>query len=262
MNKMQFAIVKKDLRGITSNKNILLTLMIVPFVFAVFFPSLMILILHFVPEEAADFQKMLSLLPAAGGSDNPTKDLLSLLLNRMLPVFFIIIPIMAASVMAASSFVGEKEKRTLETLLYSPLSLKKVFQAKIIASFTLSMTISIGSFIIMQVVSQLELFLTSGSLIPPDAVWTVTMLLISPAISLIAITLIVRGSAKAQTIEESQQKSVFLILPILLLVVGQATGLFLISFWLLLGIGVVLAVLAVLFMKNGIGNPNYERVLR
>lgn len=262
MNKMQLAIVKKDLRGITSNKNIFLTLMIVPFVFAVFFPSLMILILHFAPEESVDFQKMLELLPAAGGSDSPPKDLLFLLLNRMLPVFFIIIPIMAASVMAATSFVGEKEKRTLETLLYSPLSLKKIFQAKIIASFTLSMAISIGSFIIMQLVSQLELFLTLGSLIPPDAVWAATMLLISPAVSLIAITLIVRGSAKAQTIEESQQRSVFLILPILLLIVGQATGLFLINFWLLLGIGVVLAVLAILFMKNGIGNPNYERVLR
>lgn len=41
----------------------------------------------------------------------------------------LMIPVMASSVMAASSFVGEKEKHTLETLLYSPLSLKQLFQS-------------------------------------------------------------------------------------------------------------------------------------
>ena len=262
MNKMQLAIIKKDLRSITTNKNIFITLLIVPFVFAVFFPTLMILLMHFAPEDSMDFQKMLALLPSATDAADPTHEILFLFLNRIMPIFFIIIPIMAASVMAASSFVGEKEKRTLETLLYCPLSLKKIFQSKIIASFALSMAVSFGSFLVMVIITQLELFFTSGSLLLPDAVWAITMLLISPALSLIAITIIVRGSAKAQTVEESQQRSVFLILPILLLVIGQSTGLFLISVWLLLGIGAVLAVVAFFFMKNGIGKPDYEKVMR
>lgn len=262
MNKMQLAIIKKDLRGITGNKNIFITLLIVPFVFAVFFPLLMILLLHFAPADSMDFQKMLALLPSAAEAADPTRELLFLLLNRIVPLFFILIPIMAASVMAASSFVGEKEKHTLETLLYCPLSLKKIFQAKIIASFALSMGVSFGSFLVMLIVSQPVLFFTTGSLLLPDAVWAITMLLISPAIALIAITIIVRGSAKAQTVEESQQRSIFLILPILLLVVGQFTGLFLVSVWLLLGIGAALALIAFFFMKNGIGNPDYEKVMR
>ena len=37
---------------------------------------------------------------------------------------------MTASIMAASSFVGEKEKRTLETLLYSPLTVGQIFRAR------------------------------------------------------------------------------------------------------------------------------------
>lgn len=262
MNRMQLAIIKKDLRGITANKNIFATLLIVPFVFSVFFPLLMILLMRYAPADSMDFQKMLALLPSAADAADPARELLTMLLNRILPIFFILIPIMAASVMAASSFVGEKEKHTLETLLYCPLSLKKIFQSKIIASFALSMGVSFGSFIVMLLVTQPVLFFTSGYLLLPDAVWAITMLLISPAISMIAITLIVRGSAKAQTVEESQQKSLFLILPILLLVIGQFTGLFLISVWLLLGIGAALAVIAFFFMKNGIGNPDYEKVMR
>lgn len=88
------------------------------------------------------------------------------------------------------------------------------------------------------------------------------MLLISPAISLIAITLIVRGSAKAQTMEESQQRSAFLILPIVLLMAGQFSGVVLINGWVLLGLGAVLAVVAVILVKRALGRFTYEALLK
>ena len=71
------------------------------------------------------------------------------------------IPVMASSVMAASSFVGEKEKHTLETLLYSPLSIKQLFQSKILAGFSVGMMVSYISFAAMMLVLEIEmLFLT------------------------------------------------------------------------------------------------------
>ena len=51
----------------------------------------------------------------------------------------------------------EKEKRTLETLLYCPLSLRKIFQAKVLASFLLSMTVSLFSFAAMLLVMETEI---------------------------------------------------------------------------------------------------------
>ena len=63
----------------------------------------------------------------------------------------------------------------------------------------------------------------------PSVSWLVVMLLLSPAISLIAVTLIVRGSAKAQSVEESQQAAVFLIIPLILLIAGQFTGVLLMN---------------------------------
>ena len=66
-----------------------------------------------------DIQKMLELLPMSLRSGNMELDLMGMILNYILPVFFLIIPVMAASIMSASAFVGEKEKHTLETLLYS-----------------------------------------------------------------------------------------------------------------------------------------------
>ena len=88
------------------------------------------------------------------------------------------------------------------------------------------------------------------------------MLLIAPAISLVAIAVTVRSSAKAKTIEEAQQRAVFLIFPILALLIGQFTGIILISAGLLWGVGIVLAVLAILLVKGAAGNFTYEKLLK
>ena len=224
------AIIKKDLKGITANKRLFSTLLIVPLVLTIVMPTIFILVIHFVPEETDDFQQLLKMLPMAKQTGDFSLTVISLILNYILPVFFLMIPIMTASIMAASSFVGEKEKHTLETLLYCPLTLKQIFRSKVFASFLLSMIVSFFSFFTMLIVLEAEILFFTGNLVLPDVNWLVIMLLISPAISLIAITLIVRGSAKAQSVEESQQGAVFLILPIILLVVGQFTGILLISF--------------------------------
>lgn len=262
INSMQRALIKKDLRSITSNKRLFSVLLIIPVVFTVVLPSIFIFVIAFAPMETSEFKMMLDMLPLSAQSGDESSMMIGILLNNILPLFFLLIPIMAASVMAASSFVGEKEKRTLETLLYCPLSLKQIFNAKVLASFMLSMMVSLISFVVMVVVVETEIWLTMGGMILPDISWLILMLLVSPAVSLIAIILIVRGSAKAQTMEESQQRSVFLILPIILLAAGQFTGMMLINFWILLALGVVLMLIALLAMKSSFGKFNYETLLK
>lgn len=236
MNIGQFALIKKDMRSVTSNKQVFAVLLIVPIVLTIALPSIFVFVILFAPDAASDFQKLLDMLPAPNGE--------------------------ASSVMAASSFVGEKEKHTLGTLLYSPLSLGQLFQSKILAGFSVGMMVSWSSFAAMLLVMELEFFFLTGNLLLPAASWLAIMLLIAPAISLVAIAVTVRSSAKAQTIEEAQQRAVFLIFPILALVIGQFTGLILISAGLLWGVGIVLAALAILLVKRAAGNFTYEKLLK
>ena len=188
--------------------------------------------------------------------------LAGLVFNYILPVFFLMIPIMTASVMAASSFVGEKEKHTLETLLYCPLSVKQIFQAKVLASFLFSMLVSLISFIAMMAVLETEMFFVMGSPVIPAAGWLVILLLLAPSVSLIAVTLIVRGSAKAQSVEESQQGAAFLIIPVILLVAGQFAGIMLLNVWILLGLSAVCMLLAWVLLQKAVGRFNYETLLK
>ena len=262
MNIGQFAFIKKDMRSVTSNKQVFAVLPIVPIVLTIALPSIFVFVILFAPDAASDFQKLLDMLPAPNREYSQQQQIFSLILNQIMPSFFLIIPIMASSVMAASSFVGEKEKHTLETLLYSPLSLGRLFQSKILAGFSVGMMMSYSSFAAMLLVMELESFFLTGNLLLPAASWLAIMLLIAPAISLIAIAVTVRSSAKAQTIEEAQQRAVFLIFPILALLIGQFTGIILISAGLLWGVGIVLAALAILLVKRAAGNFTYEKLLK
>ena len=262
MNVRQLAVTKKDIRGVTLNKQVFAVLLIVPLALTIVLPSIFVLVTAFAPDAASDFQKILDMLPADNGARSQQQRIFGLILNNIMPVFFLMIPIMASSVMAASSFVGEKEKHTLETLLYSPLSLKQMFQAKILAGFSVGMMVSYISFAAMMLVLELEVFLLTGEAILPSSSWLAIMFLIAPAISIIAIAVTVRSSAKAQTIEEAQQRAVFLVFPILALLIGQFTGILLISAGLLWGVGAVLAALDVLLMRGAAGSFTYEKLLR
>ncbi|HJD47528.1 MAG TPA: ABC transporter permease [Candidatus Mediterraneibacter norfolkensis] len=234
MKSAIYAIIRKDIRSVTSNRQLFLPILLVPLIMIVVLPTIFVVTVRFVPEEAGDLDALLSLLPVSALDGGAEQALIQIILNNILPVFFLIIPIMTSSVMAAGSFVGEKEKHTLETLLYCPLPLGRIFYAKIMASFLMSMMVSLLSFAVMLAFMETELFILFGALTVPSLNWLIMLFLLSPAVSLIAITLIVRGSAKAQTMEESQQKAVFLILPLILLIVGQFSGVLLVSGWLLL----------------------------
>ena len=261
MNRAMYAVMKKDFRGIISNRRLFLELLIVPLILTIVLPSIFVVAIHFAPDDP-DILKMLELLPQGSRTGGVEMAVTGLILNYILPIFFLMIPIMTASIMAASSFVGEKEKHTLETLLYCPLSVKQIFQAKVLASFLFSMMVALISFAAMMIVLEMEAFFIMDRLIMRAAGWIVILCLLSPSISLITVTLIVRGSAKAQSVEESQQGAVFLIVPLILLVAGQFAGVMLLNVWILLGLGVLCALLAWVLLQKAVGRFTYEMLLK
>lgn len=256
------ALIKKDLQAVTANKRLFTSILVVPLVMAVILPTMFLCMIHFMPEESGDLQELLALLPFTVTAENMEKVLSGLVLNYIMPVFFLLIPVMASSITAASSFVGEKEKHTLETLLYCPLTLREIFRAKVLASFLLSMFVTLASVLCMFAAVETELWFFSGALVAPEIKWLVLLLVVTPGVSLIAITLIVRSSAKSQTVEEAQQGAVFLLLPIMALLIGQFAGVLLISAWLLLGIGAVCLLAGWLLLHRAMGRFTYEMLLR
>ena len=124
------------------------------------------------------------------------------------------------------------------------------------------MMVSYISFAAMMLILEIEMLFLTGNVLMPDISWLIILLFIAPAVSIVAIAVTVRGSAKAQTMEEAQQLAVFLIFPILALVIGQFTGVILVNSGLLLGLGIILVVFDVLLMKGAAGKFTYEKLLK
>ena len=262
-NAQQKAIIKKDIKGITQNKRYFSVLTILPLLFSVVFPTIFILSVSLVPQDSSSFVQIARMMPDYQ-LINPEElplELSRMIFNTVLPIFFLIIPIMTSTVMAASSFIGEKEKRTLETLFYSPLSIREIFQSKVYGSFLIGVAIAYVSVILTNIVVQIEMFLLQKTFLIPSINWLWIMLLLVPSITMISIVFIVKGSAKSNSIEEAQQKAVFLILPLLLLIIGQFTGLLFLGGTLIFGLGVVLNIITFVLLRYSMTGFTYEQLL-
>jgi len=266
LNKAQMAIVKKDVRAVTSNRRMLGVLITVPLVVSVVMPlSFALTVLYGSPDDARSLETPLAGLIDETGYASPDDfrlAVLAALINNVMPALFLMVPIMASSVMAGGAFVGEKEKNTLETLLYSPLPLREIFGAKITAAFLVGFAVALVSFAVMSATFLIVTLVAIGEPVPPGVNWIVVIPVVSPAVSLIAINVIVRGSAKAQSSEESQQRAVFLVLPPVLIFIGQFWGILQFGFLAFLAAGLALGAVALVLFKGSFGRFRREALLR
>jgi len=262
INSKQRALIAKDLRFAKETKGNIASIIIVSLVFCVVIPSVIIIAMHFNPDGMNELDGLLALLGDMFGEIDTNMVLLSFLLNNIIPLFFLMIPVIATTTMATSSFIGEKEKRTLETLLYSPISLRQIFSSKVLAAFFLSMIVTVTAFILYLAVSQVLMHFLFGQFILPGINWFLIVLVIAPVISLLAVTITCKISAKAQTMEEAFQKAGLLTIPIILFAASQVTGLMIISTWVLLGVGIVIGIVAYVLMQSALRSFKYETLLK
>ena len=146
--------------------------------------------------------------------------------------------------------VGEKEHKTMETLLYTPISMEQLLRAKILGVFIPSYIITLLSFIAFGIIINIGGFIYFGGLIFPDVKWLIIILWISPAINLLSLTFTVMVSAKSKTFQEAQQVSGILVLPVILVLVGQMTGVIMLNNFIMFTAGAVLLVIDYILIKR------------
>jgi ABC-type Na+ efflux pump permease subunit len=232
MNKSEKALINKDINEITSSKRVIMPMTIVPIVLVVIIPLAILIGASFTGKDSSMLTKLgplIEKLPSEYTAYNPAQLLIKVMLDFMFPSYFLIIPIMCSGVIGASSFVGEKEHKTMESLLYTPISMEQLLRAKILGVFVPSYIVTLVSFIIFGILENIGGFMYFGGLIFPDIKWLIIILWISPAINLLSLIFTVMVSAKSDTFQEAQQVSGILVIPVLLVLVGQMTGILLLS---------------------------------
>lgn len=258
MNRRIFkAIVKKDLMDIFRSKSLLATLIIIPILFSVILPALLIgsaLFFDIEKVTGGDARQIVdSLLAGMNGGvfyETLEQQFIYLFINYLLPSFFLLVPIITASAVAANSFVGEKERRTLESLLFSPITIKTLFISKVVASFIPSFLVSIISFILSGILINSMGYPLFGAMIFPSFNWLALIFCLSPMVSLMTVLLNVFISSRTKTYQEAQNISGIIILPVIALIVGQVSGLFIIGTKVILLISLAILLLNLVLLQR------------
>lgn len=253
MNINEKALIKKDINEITSSKMVVLPMAIVPIVLMVLIPLALIIGVNYIGDASDvinDIEPLLKKLSAEYMLYTPAQLVIKIAVNYLFPAYFLIIPIMCSGIIGASSFVGEKEHKTMETLLYTPISMEQLLRAKILGVFLPSYIITLFSFIAFGVIVNIGGFLYFDGLIFPDLRWLIIILWISPAVNLLSLTFTVMVSAKSKTFQEAQQVSGILVLPVILLLVGQITGVIMLNNFIMVTAGAVLLIIDYILIKR------------
>jgi len=260
MNKrLIWLIATKDIKAITSSVQVWLGLILLPIIFSVIIPLAFILVIKYLPLSSSEFTDLVGNV-LKGLQETKTGEFISSLpslkhqiiyvvINYMFCSIFLLIPTINAMMIALHSFVGEKERRTMETLLFSPITVKDLFLGKVLSAFIPAIGITFISFVLFGIITVSLTYDMFGFLIFPNANWLILILWVVPMITILTILVNVFVSARAKGFQEAQQLGGLLILPIMGLFVGQATGFLVMKPAILSLIGLVLLILNLVLLK-------------
>jgi ABC-2 type transport system permease protein len=169
---------------------------------------------------------------------------------------FLLTPITGAMSLAAHAIIGEKQARTLEPLLATPLSTSELLVAKIVGALAPTLAISfVGLALYFVGIAMLS---EPGVLQAMLALRTVALIfLVGPAVALVALQAALVISSRVNDARTAQQFGVLIIIPLTAVVVAQFAGMMWLSArWLaviglaLLGLWLALTLLSVLLFDR------------
>lgn len=237
----------KDILEVRQNKSVLASMIVVPLIIMVILPAVMLVVVNTTGSADAlndpDLQMMFERIPASisnmFGDLNDVQMTVTMILGFLFAPMFLIMPLMLSASIAAESFAGERERKTLEALLYTSATDTELFVGKALAAFIPSVLVGIISFLIYAVVLNVGGYPIFERIWFPLNTWYPLVFWVSPAFAALGVGATVLISAKVQTFMGAYQASGSLVILVLGLVVGQASGLLYLSVWVGLIIGFV-----------------------
>jgi ABC-2 type transport system permease protein len=240
------AIIRKDLRQVTQNKLVWLPMIIVPALLQVIMPVVSVALPTMLGPEAFSMEDMSGLLNAlppelrgAMRSMDALEQYVFLSANYMFAPLFLIVPLMISSILAADSLAGEKERKTLESLLYTPVTDEELFLAKVLGALVPAQVISLASFMLYAIVVNLVGYQVMGRVFFPVATRWPLVLWLGPGVSLLGLGATVLISSKVNTFMQAQQAGGLFVLPVVGLMIAQMGGVLFLSVALVLVLGVL-----------------------
>lgn len=262
--KQQKMIAVKDLKEIFINKEILLIIIIFTSVVQLMLPSAILDELKrgvFNGKNTLLITEFVKKVSINRVFENEVQKYFYYGVNEACIMTFLMSVTVFGFMISMSSFIVEKEKKTLETLLYCPVTLRQVFVSKLMSSFILSFSLAIFSFIIYGFYVNYLAIDIFHALIFPTYKWLIVLFLIVPAMLIFVINASIYISMRAKTYRSAKNWGVFVFAPVVAIVVAQAKGFLLLDLFSIIVSGIILAIIDILFIRFIVKNYKAEKIL-
>ncbi|MEM1270092.1 MAG: ABC transporter permease subunit [Bacteroidota bacterium] len=253
------AIVRKDLKLLRRSRPVMISLISLPVILLVVLPATLVgfAVLAEVLGVQHDLDGILqSFSPEAtaplSGYTTSQKFVYVALTYFMAPLY-LILPLLVSVVIAADSFAGEKERQTLEALLYTPTTDWELLLGKVVASWLPAVLVALFGFGFYSITANAVAWPVMKHIFFPNSMWFVLVLWVAPAITGIGIGLTVLLSAWVEGFQEAYQLGNLVVMPMLALFIQEVRGViaFDLQFVFLLGAGLWLVNAGLLYFGYG-----------
>lgn len=259
-SKAERALMMKDLSALCRRRLILTLLIALPLVFAVAFPLLFLFVSAMVSPESSGVEQFKNLLDNIPQGTDERAQMFYIFTAFISPMLFMLIPLLSAIITASYTFAGERAHGTMETLLFAPFSVLRFLQVKAASSVLASGLVTAVSFILFFVVTAIgDMVLKAPFFF--DLSWFVLVFLLSPAITVLGVTFAAMLTVKARSTAESIQISGYIVLPILLIFIGQIMGLYRLNSIALLILTAIIVVIDLCLFNFGFRRFTAEKLL-
>lgn len=236
-------------------------LIVLPLLFCLFYPLIVSSIISFGSEES--FAELMADLGI--GANFTRVDALKKVYSIIL-MFVLLIPLMLGNLLGSAIVTNEKESRTLETILYSPLTSIEFFQAKLLSTLIPGIAVSFLSGLLCFASISIVAFIGLHTFVVPSLFFIVGIFIFGPSMLFLMLTLTLKMSSKSETSVQAQQKTAIIAVPFIFIIFFLISLLSalndIIGSLTLIGISLLILLLALLLFNNTIRKMTPERLIK
>jgi ABC-type Na+ efflux pump permease subunit len=249
------AIVRKDLRVVTRSRALMTPLIVLPVLLMIVFPTVFTFLPRMMGGAREAFAEMFRNLPdpvRRQFGEFTEATWIRVVHTQMLAPLMLLVPFMVANVIAADGFAGERERKTLEPLLYTPATDAELFVAKLLAAWIPAVMIAFGGAFIYAVIVNVTAWPVMQRVFFPDVTWVVMILWMAPAFAALGLAGMLLVSLRVRGMQEATQLGGLFVLPVIALVVGEVRGAVLLGPAMAVAIGLLVWIIAGILLMFGV----------
>jgi ABC-type Na+ efflux pump permease subunit len=223
-------VARNELIQLTQAKDFWIPMAALGSIFFFIIPTILLLAITSVGdiEAVSRVSETLDILPEATqaripGTSDAARTSYTLAVFLFAPVA-VVVPLTISTAVGAATIVGERERGTGEFLAHSPTGVREIYLGKLIASLIPGYVTTLIGFGAYSVMVNLIVGPEVGGWFFPTPEWWILILWVIPPFLALALSLVLRLSARVKSTAAAQQASGLITLPLIIIAYAQSTG--------------------------------------